>query len=38
MTGVDLPTIRTERLLLRRFVDNDLENVYKGLSGPEIIK
>ena len=38
MTAVDLPTIRTERLLIRQFVDSDLDNVYKGLSDPEIIK
>lgn len=38
MTVLEFPTIRTERLLLRQFVDNDLENVYKGLSNPEIIK
>lgn len=38
MTLVDFPTITTERLLLRQFVESDLENVYKGLSDPEIIK
>lgn len=32
------PIIKTERLLLRQFIDNDLENVFKGLSHPEIIK
>lgn len=32
------PTIKTERLLLRQFVDGDLKNVYRGLSDPEIIK
>ncbi len=30
--------IKTERLLLRQFVESDLENVYKGLSHPDIIK
>ena len=34
----EFPIIKTERLLLRQFVDNDLENVFKGLSHPEIIK
>jgi len=34
----EFPTIKTERLLLRQFNDNDLENVYRGLSHPEIIK
>jgi ribosomal-protein-alanine N-acetyltransferase len=28
----------TNRFLLRQFSDNDLENVYKGLSHPEVIK
>ncbi|MDI5887591.1 GNAT family N-acetyltransferase [Flavobacterium yafengii] len=32
------PTINTERLLLRQFVDSDIEDVFKGLSHPEIIK
>ena len=34
----EFPTIKTERLLLRQFVDSDLENVFKGLSNTEIIK
>ena len=34
----EFPIIKTERLLLRQFVDNDLENVFKGLSHPDIIK
>jgi hypothetical protein len=38
MTVIDFPTIRTDRLLLRQFVDSDIENVYKGLSAPEIIQ
>lgn len=38
MTTLDYSTIKTERLLLRQFVDSDLDNVYKGLSDPEIIK
>lgn len=32
------PKIKTERLLLRQFNEADLENVFKGLSHPEIIK
>jgi [ribosomal protein S5]-alanine N-acetyltransferase len=32
------PIIKTERLLLRQFVDSDIENVFKGLSHPDIIK
>lgn len=31
-------SIKTERLLLRQFVDNDLDNVFKGLSHPDVIK
>ncbi len=34
----EFPTIKTSRLLLRHFVENDLENVFKGLSHPDIIK
>ena len=30
--------LRTERLLLRQFVDTDLENIFKGLSHPDIIR
>lgn len=38
MTLVNFPTIKTERLLLRQFVESDIVNVHKGLSDPEIIK
>jgi [ribosomal protein S5]-alanine N-acetyltransferase len=34
----DFPELRTERLLLRQFREDDLENVFRGLSHPEIIK
>lgn len=34
----EFPLIKTERLLLRQFADNDLQNVFKGLSHPAIIK
>ena len=30
--------IKTDRLLLRQFVSSDIENVFKGLSNPDIIK
>ena len=33
-----LPSIKTERLVLRSFKSSDLDNVYKGLSNPDIIK
>ncbi len=32
------PLIKTERLLLRQFTDNDLENVFTGLSDPNVIR
>jgi [ribosomal protein S5]-alanine N-acetyltransferase len=32
------PTIRTDGLLLRAFEENDLDNVFLGLSHPEVIK
>ncbi|MEO8821147.1 MAG: GNAT family N-acetyltransferase [Ginsengibacter sp.] len=34
----EFPIIKTGRLLLRQFVESDLENVFKGLSHPEIIR
>jgi ribosomal-protein-alanine N-acetyltransferase len=34
----ELTTIKTNRLLLRQFVESDIENVFKGLSHPLIIK
>lgn len=37
MTTV-FPVIKTDRLLLRQFVESDIENVFKGLSHPDIIK
>lgn len=37
MTTTEI-TIKTNRLLLRQFVDTDIENVFKGLSHPKIIK
>jgi len=32
------PTIKTERFVLCQFTEADLENVFKGLSHPEVIK
>jgi ribosomal-protein-alanine N-acetyltransferase len=32
------PVLTTQRLLLRQFSDSDLENIFKGLSHPDIIK
>jgi len=32
------PNLKTDRLLLRQFVADDLQNVYRGLSHPDIIK
>lgn len=32
------PTIKTDRLLLRQIMDSDLENVFLGLSHPDVTK
>lgn len=32
------PILETQRLVLRQINDNDLENIYKGLSHPDVIK
>ncbi|MAW95004.1 MULTISPECIES: GNAT family N-acetyltransferase [unclassified Leeuwenhoekiella] len=32
------PTFKTDRLLIRAITDADLENIYHGLSNPEVIK
>ncbi|HSI75090.1 MAG TPA: GNAT family N-acetyltransferase [Lunatimonas sp.] len=32
------PILKTERLLLRQIVDGDLENIFKGLSHPDVIR
>ncbi len=34
----DFPILESERITLRQFTDSDLENVYSGLSHPEVIK
>lgn len=34
----DFPILTTERLLLRQFVETDLEKIFKGLSHPDIIR
>ena len=34
----EFSTIKTDKLLLRQFVESDIENVFKGLSHPDIIK
>ncbi|MEM7185634.1 MAG: GNAT family N-acetyltransferase [Bacteroidota bacterium] len=33
-----IPTITTERLLLREIEDSDLENIFKGLSNPRVFE
>lgn len=38
MTTFVFPTIKTEKLLLRQIVDSDINNIFKGLSHPDIIK
>ncbi len=32
----DFPVIETDRFTLRQFTDDDLENVFAGLSHPEV--
>ena len=34
----DFPTLTTDRFILRQFNPKDLENVYRGLSHPDVIK
>ena len=34
----EISTIKTNRLLLREITDFDLENIYNGLSNPDVIK
>jgi [ribosomal protein S5]-alanine N-acetyltransferase len=34
----EFPIIKTDRLLLRQFDENDIEHVFKGLSNPDIVK
>lgn len=38
MTTNKFPEIKTDKLLLRQFIESDLQNVFKGLSHPGIIK
>lgn len=38
MATIEFQKIKTERFLLRQFIESDLENIFKGLSDPEIIK
>ncbi|MGN8226570.1 GNAT family N-acetyltransferase [Gracilimonas sp. BCB1] len=33
-----IPSLQTKRLILRPFTEDDLDNVFKGLSNPDIIK
>ncbi|GAA5219373.1 GNAT family N-acetyltransferase [Membranihabitans marinus] len=32
------PILKSQRLILRQIVESDLENVYKGLSHPEVVR
>ena len=34
----EFPNIKTERILLREITDSDLENIFKGLSNPDVIR
>ncbi|MTI38082.1 GNAT family N-acetyltransferase [Fulvivirga lutimaris] len=35
---IKIPAIKTDRLLLRPIVKSDIDNIYNGLSNPEVIK
>lgn len=35
---MDFPVLRTNRLLLRQFNEGDLDNIFQGLSHPQVIK
>lgn len=36
--SADFPVLETDRFILRQFTGNDLENVFQGLSNPEVIR
>lgn len=38
MTPTIFPTLNTERLLLRQIQPDDIQNIFEGLSNPEVIK
>ncbi|PHR47654.1 MAG: GNAT family N-acetyltransferase [Fluviicola sp.] len=38
MKTIEIPEIKTDRFSLRKIVASDIENIYKGLSDPRIIK
>lgn len=38
MESISFPTLRSDRLLLRQIEQEDIENIYHGLSNPEVIR
>ncbi len=38
MALIEIPTIKTDRLLLRQIVASDIDNIFKGLSNPDIVE
>lgn len=34
----EFPTLKTDRIILRKITESDLENIYIGLSNPDVIK
>ena len=34
----NFPTIKTDRIILRKITDMDLENIFSGLSNPKVIE
>lgn len=38
MVSTSFPTLKTERLLLRKIQQDDIQNIYNGLSNTEVIR
>lgn len=38
MKSTSFPTLSTERLLLRQIQQDDLQNIFHGLSNPDVIQ
>lgn len=38
MELISFPILETKRLILRQIQQNDIQNIYNGLSNPEVIK
>lgn len=38
MEAYPFPSLQTKRLILRQIIPTDIQDIYKGLSNPEVIK